>query len=133
MKQGGRAHELARSRITIGVECNTPAKSQACPRPGILSEHTPNTTYEEKDAVSARMQLPTIRALSALKMASRPQWYHRWDLAGTLSLCVRPSVRAPTEPIVARREASYDRKVISLPEPRVLPGEGRAPGAPSAP
>ena len=52
MKQGGRAHELARSRIVIGVDCNTPATPQACPRLGILSEHPPTLSFEEKDGVS---------------------------------------------------------------------------------
>ena len=41
----------------------------------------------------------TIRPLSALKEASRPQWYHRWDDTGTLGPCVRPSVRRRIGPV----------------------------------
>ena len=37
-------------------------------------------------------------ASSALKEPFRPQWYHRWQAAGTLSPRVRPSVRAPDGP-----------------------------------
>ena len=44
--QGGRAHELARSRISIGIEQNSPAKPQVGSRPVILSEHPPTLSFE---------------------------------------------------------------------------------------
>ena len=77
MMQGGRAHELARSRIIIGIEQNSPAKPHAVFRPGILSEHPPNLSFEEKDDVSALGQFLVTRLVSATKAASRPRWYHR--------------------------------------------------------
>ena len=64
MSHDGRAHELARSRIIIGFEYNTPAKSQACPRTANLLQHTPNLSFEEKDGVSALAQFSTTRRSS---------------------------------------------------------------------
>ena len=95
MKQGGRAHELARSRIVIGVDCNTPATPQACPRLGILSEHPPTLSFEEKDGVSVLGQLWTTRLLSALQEAFRPGEHHPRAASGELISCVLPCHRAP--------------------------------------
>ena len=92
--QGGRAHELARSRIIIGIEQNSPAKPHAVFRPGILSEHPPNLSFEEKDAASALGQFSMTRPLSATSKASGPQRHHRRGSAGTLFSCMRPCLRA---------------------------------------
>ena len=94
MMQGGRAHELARSRVIIGIEQNSPAKPRAVFRPGILSEHPPNLSFEEKDAASALGQFSMTRPLSATNKASGPQRHHRRGSAGTLFSCVRPCLCA---------------------------------------
>ena len=77
MRQGGRAYELARSRIVVGFEYNTPAKPHVCPRTASLLHHPPNLSFEEKDDVSALGQFLVTRLVSATKAVSRPRWYHR--------------------------------------------------------
>ena len=94
MSHDGRAHELARSRIIIGFEYNTPAKSQACPRTANLLQHTPNLSFEEKDGVSALAQLSTTRLFSALKKAFRPDGHHPRAASGSQISCVQPCLRA---------------------------------------
>ena len=95
MKQGGHAHELARSRIIIGIKKNSPAKPQASPRPGILSEHPPTLSFKEKDGVSVLGQLWTTRLLPALKEAYRLDGHHPWAASGSQISCVQPCRRAP--------------------------------------
>ena len=94
MSHDGRAHELARSRIIIGFEYNTPAKSQACPRTANLLQHTPNLSFEEKDGVSALAQFSTTRLFSALKKAFRPDGHHPRAASGSQISCVQPCLRA---------------------------------------
>ena len=110
MKQGGRADERKRCRATIEVECNLPAKPHWCSRAASLLQHPPNPSCNTQDAVSGTGQLSTTRLLSALNKASRPHWYHRWDAAGALSPCVRPSVRALVTPDGSDEIASCNEK-----------------------
>ena len=98
MKQGGRAHEQKRCRVIIEVECTLPAMPRWCSRAASLLQHLPTPSSNPQDAVSEIGQLSTTRLLSAFKKASGPHWYHRWDAAGALSPCVRPSGRALVTP-----------------------------------
>lgn len=116
MSHDGRAHELARSRIIIGFEYNTPAKSQACPRTANLLQHTPNLSFEEKDGVSALAQLSTTRLFSALKKAFRPDGHHPRAASGELISCVLPCHRAPdgSDGPLLRGEGDSGKEIICM-------------------
>ena len=90
MRQGGRADELARRRMTIDIEYNTPAKPRTRSRQTALSQHPPKLSFEEKDAVSALGQFLMTRLLSVTNEASRPRRHYRQGSAGTLISCVQP-------------------------------------------
>ena len=80
----GRTHELKRLRPALRIECSSHATAHVSPRAWSAILRPPNTTFQEKVGVVARRLLPTTKLLSALKEASRPQWYHRWAADGTL-------------------------------------------------
>ena len=64
---------------------------------GILSEHPPTLSFEEKDGVSdsVLVQLWTTRLLSVLQEAFRPGEHHPRAASGELISCVLPCHRAP--------------------------------------
>ena len=73
----------------------------------------PRVPSRRRNTLSALVQLQHTRSSSRLGVAARSGGHHRWAASGTLSSCVRPSVRAPDGPDGAflRGEGCYGKEI----------------------